>query len=1390
MLNKEALLKKIEEEQGRKKGLNKEALLAKIKAEQSKPVEEPEIDRIGLWESIKYNFLAPKIHTMSPGLQGLIQSAIKGVGETYGEVVEPIHEGLEQAIRRDKPITLGKSANNLVQGGAAVAVDMPRFIANVIADPAGTLAQMGEWGIDVSNKSIGALTYATLEFVTDPITGESLREVLKIPAETEYLDVLKKDFEDIATDPINPLMLVMIASGMVEGAGKLAGVKKTKLLTTKERLDPANIKVAQPKVLVEGQKPVTVADMAGRLKQIDEAVIAFWEKDTPLPNYSEGTLRRTVDRLAEERTYRIDPDALVEKAQRAGDLSKSGIKVQDEMRMQVEEQLTAEASAINEILDLQKKQHEAYNKASKKTWQDRKDILQRNVVDAAGTVKRILTTFGAAGVEATRYHDLARGASSEATRQFDIQSKNVFGKVKAREVDNLGLYLQGERTIETDVSKGQQAKSIKGEIAKLEAKYSENLGLISRSGEGVKELKKQAEPEYTIAGQPRKNLEVHVNELQRAGIKLDKDISELKGELRLINKKIDEALEAGEQSPELVARQKEMKQKGRTPQKLTEMQMKAAEIKGQIQHAKGQLTQKLEKESTAKERQQGRGQISRLKDANKQITKDLEKLRENLKKTAIQHPYGKGRDKWELFLKTIDRTWGVDQVNRIRAAAEEFHVAMRDNLDALRAEGLLNDASYKALARYAKYEPRKFLQHEKFDPVVKGQWKGESRSVNSSGVRSLEEGSIEPIINNPKLLLWEVTSRTQGRIFNNRAAQSLLKVAEDNPNNGIINLAGEGDIPAGYTTISAVRDGKQYDMWMSDNLAAEWLLLPPEIKSATATMARHLTGQKILKPMATGINPEFIVANLPRDIGHIYLTTSEYSKWMPIYTGQILKDIGVVFSDAIRRKGRYVEYIKEGGGMEFLTGQGQVIAKTPTAEPIVLGLRKVQDGLSYLNETSEIITRLALRERAIRNGKSPSEATWIARNYMDFAQGGLLSKSVDTVFPYFNAGIVGTRGVTRAAIKDPVTFGIKIANIGVTAMALWHMNRFAYPDLMDGVSDITKNNNWIIGLPWTKIDRGVKRRYYLKIPKDQGQRLFTSAFEAMCDLAYDGKFPARKFFQGIGDAIPVMPNTLFPPMGEVLAAILGDVDIWKWEKIYKGPYRLPEHEYDPNKTSPLAIKAGEISAKAMGKARLYEPLSGLASPMRLETAQEKLLTYYNPYRDGLAWAGKYFLDDLPEEQREMMTQDTFKRIPGLRRLLSLSNPESKRYEESTAFTREENSRTFQQDLKVEGFADGGDRDGYVRWRDTQPREDRERLEGKWRREWTDRKRLVDRFPKFWLSEARKPPRVRAYSLYKEWSKLDNDKEKQKLLDMVWEIPGFKSELTYRHFKNFQREGSK
>ena len=111
-------------------------------------------------------------------------------------------------------------------------------------------------------------------------------------------------------------------------------------------------------------------------------------------------------------------------------------------------------------------------------------------------------------------------------------------------------------------------------------------------------------------------------------------------------------------------------------------------------------------------------------------------------------------------------------------------------------------------------------------------------------------------------------------------------------------------------------------------IAKEWYKNDAVMNHSVAEWISWLSGAKILKALATGYNPAFVLTNIPRDLGLIWLSTNEYSAHLPLVPFQMLKDMATVFSDVIMNKGRVKDFIKEGGSFGFLTHYGKMGGET------------------------------------------------------------------------------------------------------------------------------------------------------------------------------------------------------------------------------------------------------------------------------------------------------------------------------------------------------------------------------------------------------------------------------------------------------------------------------
>lgn len=765
-----------------------------------------------------------------------------------------------------------------------------------------------------------------------------------------------------------------------------------------------------------------------------------------------------------------------------------------------------------------------------------------------------------------------------------------------------------------------------------------------------------------------------------------------------------------------------------------------------------------------------------FEEASKEIYKGLSKDKESLLNRAIQsrrtiaisgykpevkHPMGLTVKEHEEYMKTIP-----EETNK---RADRYFKEMEKVLDDLKSEGLIDEQAYQNLKSKGDYSPRRFIQY--IDPERTYIIGGKTITVPDSGIKALDEGSYNVMETNSRTLLSSVISRTQARIFRNRANKTLYELAKSIPDNGIVRRAKvykttkKGKpvyqkAPAGHTKIKAMIDGKSKEMIMPDEYAKEWLTRDPLVNEQLANIIGWLSGSKFLKPMATGLNPGFALTNFPRDIAHVWIVTSEYSGFVPKFTFQITRDFLSTAKDTFLRKGRWIDYIDEGGGMTFLTHQGRPF-KTANKK-----IKTLQQVLGYLGETSEIWTRLALRERAIRGGASPHEATWIARNYLDFSQGGNVSKALDTGIPYLNAGVQGTRGIFRAAADRPYQTLWKFAQLGTIATGLYFANNYLNKDCYEHITDREKVNNFIITTPFRIKDKNGNIRYfYFKIAKDQGQRVVCTIFENLVMKMLGRKINADQVSQSVQEFLPIIPSENIPPSLDAMLGYYSNKDFWTREDIWKGPKITPREEYTIY-THPALVKAG----KATG-----------ISPERLEYSLSQLFTRGNIYTSLVGGGLSLVMKDLPEKDKRKTLAEIVTRFPLIRRVCRLTPPYSvediKKQEKASI---EESTRRYQQRRELNEMANryyGKLKDEKIRDRTIiaeanafikkQPKEDRKRLVS-----WFENYGRIYDVPNksWWLNLSEMPPEARATEFWLKYLEED-EKERIELKRIAKKMPG-------------------
>jgi hypothetical protein len=548
----------------------------------------------------------------------------------------------------------------------------------------------------------------------------------------------------------------------------------------------------------------------------------------------------------------------------------------------------------------------------------------------------------------------------------------------------------------------------------------------------------------------------------------------------------------------------------------------------------------------------------------------------------VKHTGGMTAEEARANIYKVENDLPKEKSDAIKLSAQRYWEEMSSQLKQLYDNGLITEESFKNLSEQGRtYSPRKFIQH--IDPDrISTDSKGRAVSVSDSGIKSLDTGSEEAMVNNWRLLLSEVTARTQSRIFKNKATKELYNYVKSTPENeaGLKEeiLSENAKVPPGYERIYTVIDGEKKSILAPTKFAQSWNAADQGMSRGLAKVLNMASGAFLVRPLATGaLAPEFAVSNIPRDAAMQWLVAKEYSTFAPKALFEVGRNFAKVARDAWTGEGRYRDYIKQGGGIEFMYEQGAMF-RDPT-RPVSATAERNRQIFKYatkLQEFSERLGRLALREQALIKGKSPEDATRIAREYLDFGQGGSWTKAIDSAVPYLNASVQGTRSVVRAAKADPVTFGLKALQLMTVGAGLAYTANKFNPETTEKISDREKVTRWNFPLPLKTADGNST---YFSIPKDQSSRLFATLGETIAERQLgkiSGDTAWRKIKMAWGDINPIDIISYVPPTMKAIIGYTLNKDFWTEETIWKGRKVSPSKEFYEGYTPKPLVDAADL----------------------------------------------------------------------------------------------------------------------------------------------------------------------------------------------------------------------
>lgn len=609
---------------------------------------------------------------------------------------------------------------------------------------------------------------------------------------------------------------------------------------------------------------------------------------------------------------------------------------------------------------------------------------------------------------------------------------------------------------------------------------------------------------------------------------------------------------------------------------------------------------------------------------------------------------------------------GPEKAAAFRIKSDILFGAHKQIVQKLRRAGILSEDEVDKLNQFI-YTPTEFIRE--IDPAVTYQAGKHNISVSSSGLEPLKGGALERVVMDSEKGFLEAAIRAESRIFRNRASRSLAIAAQTYPDNGVVSP----NKTNGWAKLHYLDEGKKQTFYVHPDYVDNFVRSP---KDSVSQMLGTITGTKLLKALATGNNPAVAPVLFWRDMSFVIQNTQHFSSAKPKAYLQLASDLAATRKDAFSRTGAFDSYLEQGGGMQLLTHQGRLGDTT-----LQNSLQRLQHILGWVNETSEIWMRLAVRNRALRNGASEIDATWAARNYIDFSQAGTWGRTLDAFIPYFNASVQGWRTTGRAIKGAPVDYTAKAGQTMSMFVMMNVLNRSVNADARNETSRTIEYSSLVLNTPFSRRDeKGNVRHLLVRVPLEHTMVPWKLAADMMTDYYYDGKLPDKAMINAFKASTQALPSTdpLAAPLLDGMLKTVGNYDWWQTQPVWKGDKILPGDEIKVFPDTPTSELAQDVGA---GFQTLLEPLSdtpkefGITSPERLEAAAGGL-TAGNFYASSMASLYQIASTDDPERPYDT-TNELLTNVPGLNKFFYETHPLAKTYDDLDLKTRQANSRRNQ-----------------------------------------------------------------------------------------------------------------
>ncbi|WP_423459977.1 LPD38 domain-containing protein [Ottowia sp. VDI28] len=441
---------------------------------------------------------------------------------------------------------------------------------------------------------------------------------------------------------------------------------------------------------------------------------------------------------------------------------------------------------------------------------------------------------------------------------------------------------------------------------------------------------------------------------------------------------------------------------------------------------------------------------------------------------------------------------GTPRMPAYAAALRELNAFNEASLKVAMESGLIDQAAYD-LMKDQPYVPFYRLMEE--DGGMRGP-RFSSGLVNQQAWKKLKGGTQQlnaDLLQNT-LLNW---SHLYAAAARNRASLETMKAAES--------MGVAYKVPA---------DTKGAVKVMRDGMAEHWAAEDPYLLDAISAMSyapgglvKAMAPFKRLLTFGVTVNPTFKIRNLIRDsLSAMAQSDLSYNPLANVVNGWKATD---------KDSQTYASMLASGGIIKFGTQEnsdrvraqierlgGEMLDKTGF-DKLKGQMKSLWETYEALGDRTENVNRAALYERLIAKGHSHAEASFMARDLMDFSMSGKweVVRFLTQTVPFLNARLQGLYKLGRAAKEDPKRFAAMAGAVSMASLALMA----AYDDDEDWKKreDWDRDTYW-----WFKI--GDKA---FRIPKPFEVGAIGTLAERTAELMFSKEMTGKRFVQRISDMV-------------------------------------------------------------------------------------------------------------------------------------------------------------------------------------------------------------------------------------------------------------------------------